>query len=39
MNRFFAQYFQKDPPVRATVEVTRPPRDAKLEIAEVAARR
>lgn len=39
MNRVYAQYFQKDPPVRATVEVARLPRDAKIEIAVVAARR
>jgi 2-iminobutanoate/2-iminopropanoate deaminase len=39
MNRVYAQYFQKDPPVRATLEVARLPRDAKIEIAVVAARR
>jgi 2-iminobutanoate/2-iminopropanoate deaminase len=39
MNRVYAQYFQKDPPVRATIEVARLPRDAKIEIAVVAARR
>ena len=39
MNRVYGQYFQKDPPVRATLEVARLPRDAKIEIAIIAARR
>lgn len=39
MNAVYAQYFQKDPPARATLEVARLPRDAKIEIAVIAARR
>jgi 2-iminobutanoate/2-iminopropanoate deaminase len=39
MNAVYAQYFKKDPPARATLEVARLPRDAKIEIAVVAGRR
>lgn len=39
MNRVYGEYFQKDPPARATLEVARLPRDAKVEIAVIAARR
>lgn len=39
MNRVYGEYFQKDPPARATLEVARLPRDAKIEIAVIAARR
>ncbi|MFC5462426.1 Rid family detoxifying hydrolase [Massilia niabensis] len=39
MNRVYGEYFQKDPPARATLEVARLPRDARIEIAVVAARR
>lgn len=39
MNRIYGEYFKKDPPARATVEVARLPRDVKIEIAIIAARR
>jgi len=39
MNAVYAQYFRKDPPARATIEVARLPRDAKIEIAIIAGRR
>lgn len=39
MNAVYAQYFTKDPPARATLQVARLPRDAKIEIAVVAGRR
>lgn len=39
MNRIYGEYFQKNPPARATVEVARLPRDVKIEIAVIAARR
>ena len=39
MNAVYGQYFQKDPPARATLQVARLPRDAKIEIAIIAARR
>jgi reactive intermediate/imine deaminase len=39
MNSGYAQYFKKDPPARATIEVARIPRDAKIEIAVIAGRR
>lgn len=39
MNQVYAQFFKKDPPARATLEVARLPRDARIEIAIVAARR
>lgn len=38
MNRIYGEYFKKDPPARATVEVARLPRDVKIEIAIIAAR-
>jgi len=38
MNRIYGEYFKKDPPARATVEVARLPRDVKIEIAVVVAR-
>jgi reactive intermediate/imine deaminase len=38
MNRVYGEYFKKDPPARATVEVARIPRDAKIEIAIIAGR-
>lgn len=39
MNQVYSQYFRKDPPARATLQVARLPRDAKIEIAIIAARR
>jgi reactive intermediate/imine deaminase len=39
MNAVYGQYFKKDPPARATLEVARIPRDAKIEIAIIAGRR
>jgi 2-iminobutanoate/2-iminopropanoate deaminase len=39
MNRVYGEYFKKDPPARATLQVARLPRDAKIEIAIIAARR
>lgn len=39
MNAVYAQYFTKDPPARATIQVARLPRDAKIEIAVIAGRR
>jgi reactive intermediate/imine deaminase len=39
MNRVYGEYFQQDPPARATLEVARLPRDAKIEIAVIAGRR
>ena len=39
MNAVYAQYFTKDPPARATLQVARLPRDAKIEIAVIAGRR
>jgi reactive intermediate/imine deaminase len=39
MNRIYAGYFRKDPPARATIEAARLPRDAKIEISVIAARR
>jgi reactive intermediate/imine deaminase len=38
MNRVYGEYFKKDPPARATIEVARIPRDAKIEIAIIAGR-
>ena len=38
MNAVYATYFPKDPPARATVEVSRLPRDVKVEISAIAAR-
>ena len=39
MNRIYGEVFKDAPPARATVEVARLPRDVKIEIAVVAARR
>lgn len=39
MNRVYGEYFKEAPPARATVGVARLPRDVKIEIAVVAARR
>jgi len=39
MNRIYGEVFKEAPPARATVEVARLPRDVKIEIAVVAARR
>lgn len=39
MNAVYGEYFKKDPPARATIQVARLPRDAKIEIAIVAGRR
>ncbi|MFN0167527.1 MAG: RidA family protein [Bryobacteraceae bacterium] len=36
MNEVYAQFFTAEPPARATVEVSRLPRDARLEIDAVA---
>jgi 2-iminobutanoate/2-iminopropanoate deaminase len=36
MNEVYATYFKKAPPARATVEVARLPRDAKIEISAIA---
>jgi 2-iminobutanoate/2-iminopropanoate deaminase len=38
MNRVYAEFFKTAPPSRATVEVARLPRDAKIEIAVVATK-
>ncbi|MEK7411881.1 MAG: Rid family detoxifying hydrolase [Planctomycetota bacterium] len=38
MNGIYSQYFAKDPPARATVEVARLPKDVRIEIAVTAAR-
>ncbi len=37
MNEVYARYFPENPPARATVEVARLPRDARVEIEAVAA--
>jgi len=39
MNAVYAEFFKKDPPARSTIQVARIPRDARVEIAIVAARR
>jgi enamine deaminase RidA (YjgF/YER057c/UK114 family) len=39
MNAVHGQYFKKDPPARATIQVARIPRDARIEIVIVAGRR
>jgi len=39
MNRVYGEFFKDAPPARATVEVARLPRDVKIEIAVIAARR
>ena len=36
MNEVYARYFPKDPPARATVEVARLPKDARVEIELIA---
>ncbi len=36
MNRIYADYFQENPPARATVEVSRLPRDVRVEISAIA---
>lgn len=38
MNAVYATYFPASPPARATVEVSRLPRDVKVEISAIAAR-
>ena len=39
MNEVYATYFKNAPPARATVEVARLPRDAKIEISAIAVAR
>jgi 2-iminobutanoate/2-iminopropanoate deaminase len=36
MNEIYGTFFQKDPPARSTVEVSRLPRDVEVEIEAVA---
>jgi 2-iminobutanoate/2-iminopropanoate deaminase len=36
MNEVYATYFHNAPPARATVQVARLPRDAKIEISAIA---
>jgi 2-iminobutanoate/2-iminopropanoate deaminase len=36
MNAIYGTYFKEKPPARATVEVTRLPRDVKIEISAIA---
>ena len=38
MNAVYAEFFKKNPPGRATVEVARLPRDVKIEIAVIATK-
>jgi 2-iminobutanoate/2-iminopropanoate deaminase len=38
MNAVYGTYFKSSPPARATVEVSRLPRDVKVEISAIAAR-
>jgi enamine deaminase RidA (YjgF/YER057c/UK114 family) len=38
MNAVYGEYFKTNPPVRATVEVARLPRDVKIEIAVIATK-
>jgi len=38
MNAVYGTYFPSAPPARATVEVSRLPRDVKVEISAIAAR-
>jgi 2-iminobutanoate/2-iminopropanoate deaminase len=38
MNAIYAEYFSADPPARATVEVSRLPLDALIEISAIAAK-
>ncbi|MGH8806242.1 MAG: Rid family detoxifying hydrolase [Noviherbaspirillum sp.] len=39
MNRIYGEYFKKNAPARATVQVARLPRDVKIEIGVVVGRR
>ena len=36
MNEIFSQFFTKDPPARAAIEVSRLPKDVNVEISAVA---
>jgi 2-iminobutanoate/2-iminopropanoate deaminase len=36
MNEVYAGYFQADPPARSTVQVSRLPRDVRVEIEAIA---
>jgi 2-iminobutanoate/2-iminopropanoate deaminase len=36
MNEVYGRFFAEDPPARATVEASRLPRDAKVEIEAIA---
>jgi 2-iminobutanoate/2-iminopropanoate deaminase len=36
MNQVYATFFTEDPPARATVEVARLPKDARVEIEAIA---
>jgi 2-iminobutanoate/2-iminopropanoate deaminase len=38
MNEVYARYFSEDPPSRATVEVSRLPRDVRVEISAIAVK-
>ena len=38
VNTIYAEYFQAEPPARATVEVSRLPRDVRVEIEAIALR-
>lgn len=38
MNAVYAEFFSADPPARSTVQVSRLPRDARVEIEAIAAR-
>lgn len=38
VNEVYARYFQDEPPARITVEVSRLPKDVKVEIAAIATR-
>ena len=38
MNEVYARYFPEDPPSRATVEVSRLPRDVRVEISAIAVK-
>jgi reactive intermediate/imine deaminase len=38
MNKIYAEFFKNSPPARATVEVSRLPRDVLIEIAVIAAK-
>jgi 2-iminobutanoate/2-iminopropanoate deaminase len=39
MNETYARFFETDPPARSTVEASRLPRDARVEIDAVAIKR